>query len=58
MQSLYDEAIDNAIQFEKDPVNQTFYRAHQALNQLKLRQALRLNTEYLEQRPHDQIAQN
>jgi len=58
MQALYDEAIDNAIQFEKDPVNQTFYRAHKALNQLKLRQALRLNTEYLEQRPHDQTAQN
>jgi TolB-like protein len=58
MQALYDEAIDNAIRLENDPINQTFYRAHKARNHLKLRQALRLNTEYLEHRPHDQVAHN
>ena len=56
LRSHYDGAIDKAIQFETDPVVQTFYRGQKALNQLKLRQALRLNTEYLEQRPHDQDA--
>lgn len=56
LQSHYDGAIDSAIQFEDEPAMQTFYRAHRASNQLKLRQALRLNTEYLEQRPHDQVA--
>ncbi|MDH3549590.1 MAG: hypothetical protein OEQ16_09605 [Gammaproteobacteria bacterium] len=58
MQALYDEAIDDAIRLESDPVNQIFYRAHKALNQSKLRQALRLNSEYLDQRPLDQGAQN
>jgi tetratricopeptide (TPR) repeat protein len=58
MQALYDEAIDDAIRLESDPVNQIFYRAHKALNQSKLRQALRLNSEYLDQRPLDQSAQN
>lgn len=58
MQALYYEAIDNAIRLESDSVIQLFYRAHKALNQLKLRQALRLNSEYLDQRPLDQGAQN
>jgi TolB-like protein/tetratricopeptide (TPR) repeat protein len=56
LQVLYDDAIDAAIRFEDDPVDQTFYRAHKALNQLKMRQALRLTNEYLENRPHDQTA--
>jgi TolB-like protein/tetratricopeptide (TPR) repeat protein len=56
LQVLYDDAIDAAIRFEDDPVDQTFYRAHKALNQLKMRQALRLTNEYLEHRPHDQTA--
>jgi len=58
MQALYEDAIDNAIRTETDAANQILYRANKALSQLKLRQALRLNTEYLEQRPHDQIAQD
>ena len=58
MQALYEDAIDNAIRTETDAANQIFYRADKALSQLKLRQALRLNTEYLAQRPHDQAAQD
>jgi tetratricopeptide (TPR) repeat protein len=58
MQALYEEAIDNAILHEKDPVDQTKYRAFKANIDLKFRQALRLNAEYLEQRPLDQQAQN
>lgn len=58
MRTFYEEAIDNAIRYEDDLVNRLFYEAHKADMNLQLRKALRLNTEYLEQRPHDQAAQN
>jgi TolB-like protein len=58
MRALYEEAIDNAIRYEKEPANKTFYEAHKADMELQLRKALRLNTEYLAQRPLDQAAQN
>lgn len=58
MRGLYEAAIDSAIRYEQDSVSKMFYRADKASSQLKLRQALRLNTEYLEKRPHDQAAQN
>ena len=58
MRALYEEAIDNAIRFEKEPANKMFYEAHKADMELQLRKALRLNTEYLAQRPLDQAAQN
>ncbi len=58
MRALYEEAIDNAIRYENDPANKMFYEAHKADMELQLRKALRLNTEYLAQRPHDQQAQN
>jgi TolB-like protein len=58
MTALYEDAIDKAIRFEDDEANSFFYRAHKARHELKLSQALRLNTEYLKRRPLDQIAQN
>ncbi len=57
MLPLYYEAINKAIEYEKDPVSKITYRAQKARTGLKFRQALRLNTEYLEQRPNDQAAQ-
>lgn len=58
MRALYDQAIDNAIRYEKEPANKTFYEAHKADMDLQFRKALRLNTEYLAQRPLDQVAQS
>jgi TolB-like protein len=57
MLPLYYEAINKAIEYEKDPVSKMTYRAQKARIEMKYRQALRLNTEYLEQRPNDQAAQ-
>jgi len=57
MLPLYEDAISKAIKHEKDPISQTMYRASKARTELKYRQAYRLNTEYLEQRPNDQVAQ-
>jgi TolB-like protein len=58
MRPRYDEAIDNAIRYTKDPADKLFARAAKALHELKFVQALRLNTEYLEHRPNDQRAQD
>ena len=55
---LYTDAIDNAIEHEKDSVSKMHFRAAKARSELKYRQALRLNAEYLKQRPNDQSAQN
>jgi len=55
---LFDDAIDKAIEHESDPVNQIRSRVLKAAEHMRLRQALRLNTEYLSQRPNDQIAQS
>ena len=55
---LFDDAIDKAIEHESDPVNQIRSRVLKATEHMRLRQALRLNTEYLSQRPNDQIAQS
>jgi len=57
MLPLYEEVINKAIEYEKDPVSKIMYRAHRTRIEMKYRQALRLNTEYLEQRPNDQSAQ-
>ena len=54
MLPLYDDAINKAIQYEKDPVSKILYRAQKARMEMKYRQALRLNTDYLEQRPNAQ----
>ena len=39
-------------------MNRLSFRVLQAKEELQLAEALRLNTEYLEQRPNDQDAQN
>ena len=54
----YEDAIEKAIRFERDPINQTRARVLQAMQNLQPSEALRLNTEYLRERPNDQIAQN
>ena len=55
---LFEDAIDNAIKHERDPINQIRSRVFKATENMRLRQALRLNTAYLGQRPNDQIAQS
>jgi len=54
---LYFDAIDKAIEHEQDPLNKITYRAQKARTEMNYRKALRLNTNYLEQRPNDQYAQ-
>jgi TolB-like protein len=54
----FEDAIDNAIRFERDPVNKMRFRVLQAIQSQQIPEALRLNTEYLQQRPNDQAAQN
>ena len=54
----FDAAIDQAIATERDPVNRLRFRAWKAEKSTRLVQALRLITEYLDQRPNDQDAQN
>lgn len=58
MDALFNEAIDKAIETERDPVNILRYRVLRAIKYMQLGLALRLNTEYLEHRPNDQDAQN
>jgi len=54
----FKDAIEKAIRYERNPVNQLTFRVLQAREDLQLAEALRLNTEYLEQRPNDQDAQS
>lgn len=58
MIAQFEEAIDNAIATERDEVNLLRFRAWKAAKSMRLVQALRLISEYLEQRPNDQDAQN
>jgi len=58
MDARFEDAIEKAIETEQDPVNIIRYRVLHAMQKMQLTQALRLNTEYLEQRPNDQDAQN
>lgn len=53
----FDDAIDKAVKFERDPINRSRVRVLQAMQNLQIAEALRLNTEYLRERPNDQIAQ-
>ena len=55
--SFYESALDNAIKFERDPVNKAKYQTQKAFSDLNFRKALRLNTSYLESRPNDQQSQ-
>lgn len=58
IQLLFDDAIEKAIEHEKNLVDKLRFRALQAAQRLRYLQALRLNTEYLEHRPNDQSAQD
>ena len=58
MLTEFEDAIEKAIRFERDPINQARVRVLQAMQNLQPAEALRLNTEYLRERPNDQIAQN
>jgi len=51
------DAIEKAIEHEDDPVDRLRFRAFQVASELKYPLALRLNTEYLAERPNDQDAQ-
>jgi TolB-like protein len=57
MRSRYEAAIENAIQFEQDPISKNRYRAQLAADSQQRPRALRLNAEYLRQRPNDWEAQ-
>ncbi len=54
----FEDALEKAIRYERDPLNRLRFRVLQAAEDLQLSEALRLNTEYLEQRPNDQDAQS
>ena len=54
----FEEAIESAIRFERDPVNRKRFSVLKAIQNQQLAEALRLNTEYLQQRPNDQAAQS
>ena len=58
MKSRYYDALDKAIETERDPTNIVRYRVLGAEENMQLVRAVRLNTEYLEQRPNDQRAQD
>lgn len=58
MESRFNDALDKAIETEGDPTNIVRYRVLGAQENMQLARALRLNTEYLEQRPNDQNAQD
>ena len=58
MVAEFKDAIEKAIRYERDPVNRLSFRVLEAAEDLQLAEALRLNTEYLAQRPNDQDAQN
>ena len=53
----YDAVIDKAIEHETNRINRLDFRADRAEQHDQLHEGLRLNTEYLQERPHDQRAQ-
>jgi len=50
---MFDEAIANAVRTARDDTTRLRNQAFQAFRQNRLATALRLNTEYIEQRPND-----
>jgi len=58
LKSRFDDALDKAIETERDPTNIIRYRVLGAEENMQLVRAWRLNTDYLEQRPNDQRAQD
>ncbi|MDH4109498.1 MAG: hypothetical protein OEW35_14395 [Gammaproteobacteria bacterium] len=57
MVAEFEDALEKAIRYERDPLNRLRFSVLQAAEELQLAEALRLNTGYLEQRPNDQDAQ-
>jgi hypothetical protein len=53
----FEQAVDNAIDYAADAANKTRFLVLKENMNLKLAQALRLNTEYLLRRPNDNVAQ-
>ncbi|MEL6368691.1 MAG: hypothetical protein AAFQ16_12110, partial [Pseudomonadota bacterium] len=53
----FNDAIESAIKYERDPVTQLQYQAIKAAQQKRYPLALRLNTQFLEQRPNNKRAQ-
>ncbi len=53
----FEQAVDHAIDYAADAANKTRFRVLKENMNLKLAQALRLNTEYLLRRPNDNVAQ-
>jgi TolB-like protein/thioredoxin-like negative regulator of GroEL len=47
------EALDNAIRFQKDPVTKTYYESYRAWSNYDVRRALKLIRDYYNQRPND-----
>ena len=58
MLAEFEDAIEKAIRFERDPINHARVRILQAIQNLQPAEALGLNTEYLRERPNDQVAQS
>ena len=58
IRAIVEQALDKAIRFSGDPVRKLRFRVIKAITEVKLRQALQLNTELLEARPHDRQAQS
>lgn len=52
------EALDKAIRYSRDPTEALRFRTIKAVTEIKLSQALQLNSEFLEARPHDRQAQS
>ena len=57
MMEKYELAIGKAIDNAKDPIAELGYRAHKARINMMYKQALRLNSEYLQLRPNAEDAQ-
>ena len=58
IRAISEEALNNAIRYSGDPVRKLRFRVIKAVAEVKLRQSLQLNTEFLEARPHDRQAQS
>lgn len=57
LRAIIEEALDNAIRYSRDPVEKLKFRSTKAMIEVKPRQALQLNSEFLAARPHDRQAQ-
>jgi len=53
----FEHSIEKGIELEQDPVSRSNFRILQATKDMRLGRALQLNTDYLERRPNDQVAQ-